>query len=85
MTLEIDIEPLAQALATRAMEIIAEQKFNPPPDPLLSTSEIAAQLNVSEPKVRALVAAGYLKKTKGLTVIRVRQSVLNAYGKAPSK
>lgn len=75
------IEELAQAVAKRSLEIIAEQKFNPPADPLLTTRQIAERLDVSETKVRELVAGGYLPKCKGMVEIRVRQSVVDAFGK----
>lgn len=77
----IDVEPLAQAVAARALEIIAEHKFNPPPDPLLNTRQIAERLDVSETKVRELVAGGWLRKAPGMIEIRVRQSEVDAYGK----
>lgn len=75
------IEDIAHAAAKRTMEIIAEHKFNPPPDPLLNTRQIAERLDLSETKVRELVAGGYLKKAPGMTEIRVRQSVVDAFGK----
>jgi excisionase family DNA binding protein len=73
-------EDVAQSLAKRAMEIIAEQKFKPEPDPLLNTEEIAAELNISKSKTRELVATGHLRRAKGITDIRVRKSVVDAYG-----
>lgn len=53
------------------------------PDPLLTTKEVAARLGVSESKVRELVAGGYLQRAKGMSEIRVRQSVVDAYGTKP--
>lgn len=73
------IEELAQAVAARAMEIIAEQKFVRQEDPLLKPSEVAKQLRVSERTVRNLVPK-YLKRAPGLVVTRIRQSEVDKFG-----
>lgn len=83
MTLDFEIEPLAQALAKRAMEIIAEQKFVPAPDPLLTAKEAGKELGLGETTIRQLVEARALKRAPGLGEIRIRLSVVRAYGTEP--
>lgn len=74
------VEEFAQGVAKRSLEIIAEQKFVREKDPLLTTREIGEQLKVSETKARELVNGGFLRRAPGLIEIRVRQSVVDAYG-----
>ena len=56
--------------------------ISPPPDPLLTVSEIAARIGLSKPIVYRLIEQGYMKAAEGLDVKRVRQSIVDAYGTA---
>ncbi len=79
--LEQLIEECAQAAAKRAMVIIAEQKFMPPPDPLLTAAQVGRRIGLSHSKVRDLARGGMIHCAPGLKDIRIRQSVADAYGK----
>lgn len=79
------IEGTASAVAARAMEIIAEHHFVQQDDPLLTAKEAGQRIGFSDTKIRQLVELGHLKKAPGLIEIRIRQSVVDAYGKPSSK
>lgn len=49
-------------------------------DPLLTAKEAAKRLRMSPGKFRRLVNANVIKRAKGFEEIRVRQSVVDAYG-----
>lgn len=50
-------------------------------DPLLTVTECAKRIGVGRDKIYELVKAGALLKAPGIREIRIRQSILDAYGK----
>lgn len=78
---EAAADAIAEAAATKFEDKLRERISRIEDDPLLSTCEIAKELGIAPVKVRALVNANILKKARGFTDIRVRQSVVRAYGK----
>lgn len=74
------VEQILAKLGPRLIEWLDERRSKPEADPLLSTPEVAKRLGLSETTVRHLVACGELKKAPGITEIRIRQSVVDAYG-----
>lgn len=57
------------------------EKLKANDDPLLTVEQSSKRLGVGRDKVYELVRAGLLKKARGITDIRIRQSVLDAYGR----
>lgn len=48
---------------------------------IMTVRQAAAHTGLSQTKIRDLVTAGLLKRAPGFAEIRIRQSVLDAYGK----
>lgn len=74
-------DQVIQKLGPKLIEYLEARRVQPEDDPLLTVKEISAELRVCTTKVRELVHAGLLERAKGLSDIRVRKSVLRAYGK----
>jgi excisionase family DNA binding protein len=58
-----------------------DQQSRQQDDPILTAAKAAERLGLSDTKVRQLVQAGFLKSMPGLIEIRIRQSVVDSYGK----
>ncbi len=50
-------------------------------DPLLTVAEVAKELSLSKDKVYELVHSERIKRASGITEIRIRKSVVDAFGK----
>jgi len=72
-------------LGPKLIAFLDERRVEKKDDPLLTVAEIAKKLHLGETTVRQLVATGALKKAKDLREIRVRESVVDAYGTNPTK
>lgn len=70
----------APKLAVLVMAELGE-KLRLHDDPLLTVPAAAARIGVHKDTLYKLVRARVIKKAPGMTDIRIRQSVLDAYGK----
>lgn len=78
------LEGIADALVAIAAPKMIEKieaHFEVRADPLMTVKEGAVHLGISEQKLRDLIHGGFIKRAPGIAEIRVRQSVLDAYGK----
>jgi len=82
-------DELAAAVVAKAgpklLAYLDARRAEKQPDPLLTVREIAQRLSLGETTVRQLVELGELQRAKGMTDIRVRQSVVDAYGTKEGK
>lgn len=76
--LDTFLDALADRLAARMSAVVPTKDSG---DPLLTAKEGATRLRMSPGKFRRLVNAGLIKRAKGFDEIRVRQSVIDDYGK----
>ncbi len=74
------LDALAECLGERILTVL-EKRRPKTDDPLLTVKEIAARLRIGETSVRQIINSGALKRAKGISDMRVRESVVNAYGK----
>lgn len=80
---------LAEDLAQRALEklsvkvrsFLSELAAEKPADPLLTAEQAGKRVGLSASKIRELVTGGYIAKARGITDTRIRQSVIDNYGK----
>jgi excisionase family DNA binding protein len=82
-------EALADELAAAVLEKVkaglGSMLAAPQDDPALSVSEAAKVLGISPTTMRNLINNGIIHRCPGISEMRVRRSVLNAYGKPPTK
>lgn len=69
-------------LGPKPIAYLDEQRLKPEENPLLTVREAGQRLGLGETKVRELVELGALHRAPGLLEIRIRQSVVDAYGTA---
>lgn len=75
------LDAFADRVAGKLAPKVAAMLPNTEGDPLLTAREGAKRLRMSPDKFRKLVNAGTLKRAEGFEEIRVRQSIVDAYGK----
>lgn len=82
------LSALADEVARLAVPRIAEavvaevgRQLRYQDDPLMTVLEASAHSGLSQTKIRELVRAKVLKKAPGMDEIRIRRSILDAYGK----
>lgn len=80
---QLSTEIAALAAPKLADLVLAElrEKLKLHDDPLLTVAQAAKHMGLHRDTVYRLLKAKVLKKAPGLTDIRIRQSVLDAYGK----
>lgn len=76
------LDTFLDALADRlAAKVNAKPAAVEDGDPLLNARDAAKRLKMGTKKLYALVEDGQIKRAKGYSVVRIRRSVLDAYGK----
>lgn len=85
MKIELEISDEAfEQFGARLLEMMAKH-VPAVSDPLLTCAQAGKRLGMSHSTVRQLVNIGKLKRAPGLIDIRIRQSVVDAYGKDTGK
>ena len=77
------VEQILAKLGPRLLAWLEEHRTAKQPDPLLTAKEAGERLGLSDNKVRELIACGHLIKAPGLIEVRIRQSVVDAFGTKP--
>lgn len=83
LTDDLAAEVIAKA-GPKLLEYLDARRTEKQSDPLLTVREVAQRLRLGETTVRQLVELKELTRAKGISEIRIRQSVVDAYGK-PAK
>jgi hypothetical protein len=87
------LDQLADELAAKVVEIAApallakldERASAARPDPLLTVAQSSKHSGLTVKNIRLLIEQGYIAKAPGLLETKIRQSVLDAYGKPEAK
>jgi hypothetical protein len=75
------LQSFVQELAAAVAKEVKGQLSIPLDDPLLTCKQAGDRVGLSDTTIRHLVNIGAIKKAPDLAEIRIRQSVLDAYGK----
>lgn len=89
----IELDAFTTALARQVVEkagpellaYLEARRVAPEADPLLTAKEAGDELGLSDTKIREMVESGVLHKCPGISEIRIRRSVVRAYGTKPSR
>lgn len=77
-------DALAEEVVAKAgpklLAYLDARRLEKQPDPLLTVSQTAARLKLGQTTVYQIVESGDLKRAPGIAEIRIRQSVVDAYG-----
>lgn len=75
------LDPILEAVADRIAALVVSKTTEAPVDRLMTITQAAEYLGCSKQQVRNLVKAKLLTTARGFTDIRIKRSILDAYGK----
>lgn len=79
-----ELDPILEAFAKKLAPLVAAELAQAPgnnPNELLTVPKISQILGISPAKTRILIRGKELRRAPGLSEMRVKRSVVDAYGK----